>query len=263
MPAASISYTKSLVAKKGRLLGFSIRKGTGPSEIKLGEPGQLDLRLTKRFGSKESIGADLLKQGSAIAYGTVAGSAVFAVPQGAFDLMLAEAEIVQTTRPLVFAGPVRKTLALELQPTSWARNLGKPAPAFTPTDLRNAKSVDPEALRGKWVLVDFWATWCLPCVQEMPKIISFYNEHAKDRGRFEIVAVHSPDGKSFEAIQSAYRSLVTKTWAGKDLPFPLVFDATGATQKRWGVEAYPTTLLIDPQGRLVGAATIDDLAKRL
>jgi hypothetical protein len=98
----------------------------------------------------------------------------------------------------------------------------------------------------------------------MPKVTAFYETHAKMRARFEIVAVHSvEEGESFEAIRPAYDRLVKNAWQGKPLPFPLVFDSTGSTQKRWGIEAYPTTLLVDPNGRLVGLSNIEDLARRL
>jgi thiol-disulfide isomerase/thioredoxin len=115
--------------------------------------------------------------------------------------------------------------------------------------------------RGKWVFVTFWATWCGPCVKEMPAFIDFYEKNAAVRRNFEIIAVHSPDGASFAAIQNAYSRLVN-VW-GKSIPFPLFFDSTGATHKRWGIEAYPTSLLIDPAGRIVGAATLEDLAAKL
>lgn len=263
MPAAKISYTRAVVARKGKLIGFAMRNGTTSPQIRLTPAAHLDLTVVKRFGSQQRTGVDLVKDGSVLAYGNVTGRASWALPQGAFDLVLSQAEIRQTTRPIAFKGPQREAITVTPLPTSWAKNLGKPAPALTPTELRNARDVSPAALRGKWVLVDYWATWCMPCVQAMPKLIAFYAAHVKERDKFEIVAVYAPDGKSFAAIQPSYNNLIEKAWAGKSLPFPLVFDSSGATHQRWGVESYPTTLLIDPQGRLVGAATIDDLAKKI
>jgi thiol-disulfide isomerase/thioredoxin len=149
-----------------------------------------------------------------------------------------------------------------LKPTLWAQNLGGPAPALSPTDSRNWPAHGSlHALRGKWVLVSFWATWCLPCVREMPALMDFYEKHRAARGRFEIIAVHSPDGQSFEAIHEAYERL-TKVW-GRPIPFPLLFDATGETHKRWGIEAYPTMLLIDRDGRITGASSLSALAAKL
>jgi thiol-disulfide isomerase/thioredoxin len=263
IPAAKISYTKAIVARKGKLIGVALRNGMAPVQIRLAPAAHLDITLVKRFGSVRQIGVDLVKGGSVLGYGNVTRRASWALPQGAFELVLSQAEIRQTTRPVTLRGQQRKAITITPQPTSWAKNLGKPAPALTPTELRNARDVSPAALRGKWVLVDYWATWCMPCVQAMPKLIAFYAAHAKERDKFEIVAVYAPDGKSFAAIQPSYNTLIEKAWAGKSLPFPLVFDSSGATHKRWGIESYPTTLLIDPQGRLVGTATIDDLAKKI
>ena len=54
-----------------------------------------------------------------------------------------------------------------------------------------------------------------------------------------------------------------EVWKGKDLPFPVLLDHTGDTIERWGIEAFPTIVLIDPEGTLVGEATEDLLAKKL
>lgn len=263
IPARTIAYTRALVARKDGLLGFAIRKEGSPAEIRLAEPAQLDVTAAKDFGTSRLVGADLMSGGSAVGYGSIEGHVSWAVPQGRFEVVLNNPEITEQKSSIAVTGPERQALAVTLQPAGWVRHLGRPAPAITPADLHNAHDVSPAALRGKWVLVDYWATWCVPCVREMPRLIAFYAAHEKDRGRFEIVAIHSPDGKSFAGIKPAYDRLVAKAWNGKGLPFPLVFDPTGETQKRWGVDAYPTTLLIDPQGRLVGAATIDDLARRI
>ena len=266
IPAAPIRYTKVLVAAgSDGSMGFIVRGPSGPAQIRLSKPAQLDLEVVKTFGSKKPISFDLIAGGSAVGYGDAApGRSGFVVPAGSVELHAHDPETIANVTKLSFAASEATHLKVALQPTAWARNVGRPAPGFTPTDLQNMRPGESLAsLRGKWVLVDFWAKWCVPCIQEMPQFIAFYEKHATKRSRFEIVGVHSPDGASLAAIQSDYDGLVKRGWGGKPLPFPLVFDSTGNTQKRWGIEAYPTTLLIDPKGRIVGLGTLEDLAKAL
>jgi thiol-disulfide isomerase/thioredoxin len=266
IPAAPIRYTRVLVAAgSDGSMGFIVRGPSAPLEIRLAKPVQLDLEVVKTFGSRRPIAFDLMAGGSALGYGEAAmGITAFVVPAGSVELHAHDAESIANVTKLSLDAHEATHLKLELQPTAWARNVGKPAPGFTPTDLQNTRPGESlEALRGKWVLVDFWAKWCVPCIEEMPKFISFYEKHAAKHDQFDIVGVHSPDGASLAAIRSDYDSLVKRGWSGKQLPFPLVFDSTGNTQKRWGIEVYPTTLLVDPEGRIVGLGTLDDLARAL
>lgn len=85
----------------------------------------------------------------------------------------------------------------------------------------------------------------------MPQWIDFYEEHASDR--FEIIAFHDASVQSLEEMDRGLdRGIRKMLWKGRDLPFPILLDSTGATLRQFGVRAFPTTLLIDPEGRLVG-----------
>jgi thiol-disulfide isomerase/thioredoxin len=243
IPAQAVAYTKALVAKGlDGSLGYVVRKGSPPIVIRLDHPGRLSLKAVTHFGSGKSVGVDLAASGSAVAYGAVeGGKADFVAPAGLFHLGISDPESLTAAKALSLKSAETQRVKVALQPASWVRNLGQPAPAFTPTDVQNAREgISPAQLRGKWVLVDFWATWCLPCIHEMPKLIEFYERHSTMRDRFEIIAVHSPDGKSLQAIQSAYKGLINRRWAGKTLPFPLVFDSTGNTQTARGVQTSMT-----------------------
>jgi thiol-disulfide isomerase/thioredoxin len=268
LPAASVSYTKVLVASGAEdSMGFVVRGAADSAQIRLLPAAKLDVQFDKNFGSIKSIGFDVMAGGSTVGYGEASAGVkkTFAVPAGAVEAHAFTTESIASVSKLSLAPSQPATLKVTLRPTSWALNVGKPAPALTPTEVRNLRPGESlQHLRGRWVLVDFWATWCLPCVQQMPKITAFYESHANMRDRFEIIGVHSADGgASFAAIREDYERFVKGGWKGKPLPFPLVFDSTGDTQKRWGVESYPTTLLVDPNGALVGLATVEDLAKRL
>jgi peroxiredoxin len=104
---------------------------------------------------------------------------------------------------------------------------------------------DLKDYRGKVVLVDFWATWCVPCVQELPNVLHVY-ERYHDRG-FEVVGVSLDDSR--ERLQ--------KFVADRGLPWPQIFMDSpnergwkAPLARKYGVRAIPATFLIDPDGQL-------------
>jgi peroxiredoxin len=116
----------------------------------------------------------------------------------------------------------------------------EPAPAVSYTLLDGSKA-SSEALRGKVLLVNFWATSCTTCVAEMPQIVATH-EKFKSRG-YETVAV----AMSYDP--PAYVARFAET---RKLPFGVAIDNTGAIAKSFGdVQMTPTTFLIDKQGRIV------------
>lgn len=106
-------------------------------------------------------------------------------------------------------------------------------------------------LRGKTVLVNFWATWCGPCRTEMPEFERVYNEYA-DEG-FVVLAINNRE--SAEMVADFNEEI--------DLSYPLVLDEDGEIQSLYGVLQYPTTLLIDADGiiqeRLVGPMNVEQI----
>jgi thiol-disulfide isomerase/thioredoxin len=90
---------------------------------------------------------------------------------------------------------------------------------------------------GKVVLVNFWATWCPPCVAEMPSLQRLYTAFSDQP--FALLAVSMGEGE--RKIQQF------KKTAGVD--FPLLLDKTSDLSQRWGVDFLPTSYLIDAQGR--------------
>ena len=96
-------------------------------------------------------------------------------------------------------------------------------------------------LRGKVTLVNFWATSCVTCVAEMPKVIATYNKY-KAQGYDTVAVAMSYDPPSY----------VVNFAQSRQLPFKVAIDNTGAVAKAWGdVQLTPTTYLVNKRGEIV------------
>lgn len=101
------------------------------------------------------------------------------------------------------------------------------------------------SLRGKAVLVNFWATWCEPCVAEMPSL-----QRLRDRfvPRFEVLGVNYQEGPA------RIKAFVDKS----GVTFPIVRDTDGAVAKAWGARIFPSSYVVDRAGNvkhvLIGGA---------
>jgi thiol-disulfide isomerase/thioredoxin len=145
---------------------------------------------------------------------------------------------------------------------------GKQPPGLDITDAVGiSKDVRLDDLRGKWVLLEFWSLSCGECIaRHLPRLATFYESHAADRERFEILSIciaNGPEVKSATQFEPWYAPLVEKSWGGKRLPFPILIDGEGKTNAAYGIGGYPTTLLIDPEGNLVKWGDQTVLAEKL
>lgn len=111
--------------------------------------------------------------------------------------------------------------------------------SFDLTDL-HGRPVSLKDFRGKLVLLNFWATWCAPCVAEMPALEALY-ERYKHRG-LEIVAISIDDPRALGEV----RAFVLK----QGLSFPIVLDPAQETVPQYLVSAFPETFFVAPTGRL-------------
>ena len=129
----------------------------------------------------------------------------------------------------------------EAEKVQSALAVGSPFPDFNEKDT-DGKPLSISGYKGKVVLVDFWATWCGPCVAELPSVISAYEKHhAKG---FEIIGISlDKDQKKLESF--------TKQ---KNIPWPQYFDGLGWQNKlaqQYGVNSIPATYLLDREGKII------------
>jgi cytochrome c biogenesis protein CcmG/thiol:disulfide interchange protein DsbE len=118
---------------------------------------------------------------------------------------------------------------------SRAAAVGKPAPAFETVDMQgNVRSLTD--LRGKVVLVNFWATWCSACREEMPSMQSLYEKMPKDK--FEMIGLFTMDNPEVVKNFISYLGLTFPIWSNES-------NKIGA---RYGLAGLPETFIVDKQG---------------
>ena len=111
-------------------------------------------------------------------------------------------------------------------------------PAFSMTDI-DGKTITSESLKGKVVLINFWATWCGPCVVEIPDLVKLQAKYPE-----QLVIVGVSEDENGEA-------LVRKFAADKQINYPLVMSTPELQALFPGVVALPTTFALDRQGKMV------------
>lgn len=142
-----------------------------------------------------------------------------------------------------------------------ARNgieIGKSAPDFELTKL-DGTNVKLSDLKGKKVILNFWATWCGPCQQEMPDMEAFYNEHKEN---VEILAVNytpSEKGGGEEKVSNFIKE--------KGITFPVLLDKNIDVTTAYKVITIPTSYFIDTKGviqdKFIGPMTQKEMEKRV
>jgi thiol-disulfide isomerase/thioredoxin len=125
------------------------------------------------------------------------------------------------------------------------RAAGPPAPGLVLPTL-DGTGVSLEALKGRVVIVNFWATWCPPCRAELPELTSF--TAGQGSGGAMLIAV---DATSTEASEDTVRAFVKE----HGISYPVAFDRTGEVTRAWGVQAWPTTVFVDKDGLLSARRT--------
>lgn len=130
--------------------------------------------------------------------------------------------------------------ALAVGSTAYVLSSAQPAPPSSFVMLDGSKK-DTSSMKGKVTLVNFWATSCVTCVAEMPRLISTFEKY-------------SPKGFDTIAVAMSYDppAFVVNFAQTRALPFSVAIDNTGAVAKAWGdVKLTPTTFIVNKRGEVV------------
>jgi len=115
--------------------------------------------------------------------------------------------------------------------------VGRQAPAFALRAVGTGQTVDLESLRGKPVIVNFWATWCGPCFEEHPTLVA--NARNLPNVQFVGIVFNDTDDK------------IMRFLAERGSAYPTLLDANGKTAIAYGVGGVPETFFINPAGKIV------------
>jgi thiol-disulfide isomerase/thioredoxin len=130
---------------------------------------------------------------------------------------------------------------------------GAKAFSFASNEIKGGE-LKLEDYRGKYVLIDFWASWCVPCRKGNPHLLSLY---AKYKGKgLEIIGV-SDDDSNPEAWKKAVEQDKIGVWKHvlrglKRVDGPEMFDRSNSIADRYGISSLPTKILVDPNGIIIG-----------
>lgn len=138
----------------------------------------------------------------------------------------------KTLLPLIILG-LLTFLGLQLNNKNSAPNV-----VFTTID---GTKISMNSLKGKVVLINFWATNCIACIKEMPQLINTYNQFNKQG--FALIAVAMPDDPPSQVLNYTQQ---------QKLPFPVMHDGLSEISSKFGdVSQTPTAYLFDQQGHLL------------
>ena len=119
------------------------------------------------------------------------------------------------------------------------------APDFTLNDI-NGKALALSSLRGKYVILDFWGSWCGWCIRGIPNMKEYYNKY---KGKFEILGIDCNDSeKEWKTAVKEY-----------ELPWLHVYNTNDSgVLEAYAIEGFPTKIIVDPDGKIVKTIVGED-----
>lgn len=236
-----IAYQAYLSAPQNAMDAIDKEYGAATAEKKKDEAyrKELSTRYQKAAAEKKALQNKFIKE----------------KPASYFSLV-ALTEISGSSIDVATAEPIFKGLSADLQKSdagvafakqieaARATSVGAIAPDFTQNDV-NDKAVSLSSFKGKYVLIDFWASWCGPCRAENPNVVEAYNQY-KDKN-FTVLGISLDNPGKKEAWLGAIEK--------DNLKWTQLSDLNGwnnAVAKQYGIRSIPQNFLVDPNGKIIG-----------
>ena len=167
---------------------------------------------------------------------------VWALMKAPADTVLQYIDLLGEDAKVSILTPILNSLKKQMERYAIVKNAresiveGKLAPNFVLPDPEG-NNVSLQSLRGKWVVLDFWGSWCSWCIKGFPKMQEYYDKY---RDKLDIVGVACYDK------EDKWKEAVSKN----GIPWINVFSPDGVTEVRFGVTAYPYKVVISPDGKV-------------
>lgn len=199
-----------------------------------------------------------------LSYSSEQGDFQFLLPSGNYRIYAYGERLYGKVEQIeVIEGQRQLQKNFDLPADRLAHLIGKEAPELQKIKgWINTRKIKLADLHGKVVLLDFWGTWCGPCVAAMPKLIGLHEKY-HHKG-LVIIGIHDDSMKSVRQLQKKIAQLSEERWKGRKIPFAIALDgggntpiegtertARGATTAAYGIQSWPTVVLIDKYGKLV------------
>ncbi len=202
--------------------------------------------------------------GTRLAYSTSkSGELEFLAPAGQYVLWLygkemysnAYADIQVPAKESEYITPL-----IDVPATGLVKLIGKPAPELKEIVAWKGDAVKLADLKGQVVLLDFWGYWCGPCIMQMPEVFKIHDELSEKGVR--IIGIHmdtSGDVATVNVLDEKMAQFKKSVWKDRDLPFPVALihepedrDQPDALINVFGISGFPSTVLIDREGKVKG-----------
>jgi len=135
--------------------------------------------------------------------------------------------------------------ALAVPCYAYTPNVGDRAANIYGRDITSNEVVHLEDFIGKWVFIDFWASWCSPCVKELPNVAAKWKS-LRNRDDFVVFSIAMDNPATDEAMNESIRRF--------GISYPVIYDAGGwdtVQAVEWDIHAIPATFLVNPTGTIV------------